>query len=106
MVLRVLNLETLTSCSQRELAGYGGKTAGVVHLRRMQPQAPVPYRVPSAFAIPGRSRGDYEIADIREQFDRLRQGWSDRTVIMTRSSAFSEDHEPGKNPTFLSVYDP
>lgn len=83
---------------------YGVKNAGHAKLIELQPQSPVPYLVPEAWAVPPLAHGGFSDADIRTAFNDLSNGLTQAVVLMARSSA--TDEMPGKNPTLFTYYDP
>lgn len=100
----VVPATSLVGAAPAGLLPYGIKTAGYAQLIGLQPQSPVPFIVPEAWAVPARSMGQFTTADIRTAFDALTAGLGSPSVLMARSSAI--DETPGANPTLSVALDP
>lgn len=86
---------------------YGRKCHGDARLRAVQPGSPVPFLVPSAYAIPPTTHGGYDNY-FDDKLAAVHSALTAKTetpqVLMARSSALNE--KPGLNPTLMVTHDP
>lgn len=101
----IVHLLQLQGSSAANLAStFGLKTAGCVQLLEARAASPVPYVVPSAYAIPVAGVKRVSSVALRSVFDAFTQGRQEPGVIMARSSSRCE--APGQNPTYFVAHHP